>query len=192
MGNKSGKGKKDSTKLTEEDIQLLIANTNFDREQIISWHQGFLKDCPKGELDKKKFTEVYKEFYPQGKADKFCGQVFQVFDLDQSGKINFIEFLIAISTSTQSDPKKKLRLAFKMYDIDHNGKIDKKEMEKIIVAIYDLLGEERRKGENDPKERVIAIFNKLDANNNGFLTEEEFVEGCSSDPVLMSFLAPNA
>jgi hypothetical protein len=25
---------------------------------------------------------VYKEFYPQGKADKFCAQVFSVFDAD--------------------------------------------------------------------------------------------------------------
>lgn len=65
-------------------------------------------------------------------------------------------------------------------------------MEKIIIAIYDLLGEERRKGENDPKERVVAIFNKLDANNNGYLTEEEFVVGCQNDPILMSLLAPNA
>ena len=60
---------------------------------------------------------MYKEFYPQGKADKFCAQVFNVFDMDGSGKINFIEFLIAISVSTQNDAKKKLRLAFKMYDI---------------------------------------------------------------------------
>ena len=33
-----------------------------------------------------------------------------------------------------------------MYDVDRNGKVDKKEMEKIIEAIYDLLGEEHRKG----------------------------------------------
>ncbi len=65
-------------------------------------------------------------------------------------------------------------------------------MEKIIVSIYDLLGEENRKGDNAPKERVAAIFNKLDADKNGFLTEEEFVEGCSNDPILMGFLAPNA
>lgn len=115
-----------------------------------------------------------------------------MFDLDHSGKINFTEFLIAIATSTQGDAKNKLRLAFQMYDIDHNGKIDKKEMEKIIIAIYDLLGEERRKGENDPKERVAAIFAKLDSNNNGYLTEDEFVEGCKNDPILMSLLAPNA
>jgi hypothetical protein len=34
--------------------------------------QGFLRDCPNGKLDKKKFVDVYKQFYPQGKADSFC------------------------------------------------------------------------------------------------------------------------
>ena len=63
------------------------------------------------------------------------------------------------------------------YDSDHNGKIDKKEMEKIIDAIFDLLGEEKRKGDNDPKHRVIAIFNKLDRDQNGTLSEQEFVDG---------------
>ena len=54
--------------------------------------------------------------------------------------------MIAISVTAQGDLRKKLVLAFKMYDVDRNGKVDKKEMEKIIEAIYDLLGEEHRKG----------------------------------------------
>jgi Ca2+-binding EF-hand superfamily protein len=52
-------------------------------------------------------------------------------------------------------------MAFNMYDIDKNGKVDKKEMEKIIEAIYDLLGEENRKGDNSPSNRVKKIMAKL-------------------------------
>ena len=64
-----------------------------------------------------------------------------------------------------------------MYDVDKNGRVDKKEMEKIIEAIYDLLGEEHRRGENAPNERVKTIMLKLDIDQNGYLTEDEFVEG---------------
>jgi len=32
----------------------------------------------------------------------------------------------------------------------------------------------------------------LDRDQSGTLSEEEFVDGCLSDPVLMGFLAPNA
>lgn len=73
-------------------------------------------------MDKKKFIEAYQSFYPQGKADKFCGHVFKVFDVDQSSRIDFTEFLIAISVTSQGDAKKKLSMAFKMYDMDKNGK----------------------------------------------------------------------
>jgi Ca2+-binding EF-hand superfamily protein len=66
MGNKNVKTKK--TILTEAEIVSLVANTSFTREEIVKWHEGFIKDCPKGSLDKKKFIDVYKVFYPQGKA----------------------------------------------------------------------------------------------------------------------------
>ncbi len=79
-----------------------------------------------------------------------------------------------------------------MYDIDKNGKIDRKEMEKIIEAIYDLLGEENRKGDNSPTKRVHKIMAKLDKDNDGKLSPEEFIEGCLSDEILRHLLAPNA
>jgi Ca2+-binding EF-hand superfamily protein len=76
--------------------------------------------------------------------------------------------------------RKKLKLGFKLYDSNHNGKIDKKEMLKMIVAIYDLQGEQNRNGDNDPKLRVDAIFGKLDRDHNGTLDESEFIDGCLS------------
>ncbi|CAF0716342.1 unnamed protein product, partial [Brachionus calyciflorus] len=191
MGNQGGKSK-DPKVLGDAELTSLLNNTSFTKEEILQWHEGFLKDCPKGRLNNKKFVEVYKVFYPQGKADKFCNHVFKVFDTDGSGEIDFTEFLIAISVTAQGDARKKLKLAFKMYDVDKNGKVDGKEMEKIIEAIYDLLGEEIRKGENSPSERVKTIMRKLDRDNNGFLNEDEFVEGCLADNILRSLLAPNA
>lgn len=104
---------------------------------------------------------------------------------------DFSEFLIAISVTAQGDIRKKLEMAFKIYDIDRNGKIDNKEMEKIITAIYDLIGEENRSGENSPSERVKMILKKLDKDQNGFLTKDEFVEGCLEDSFLRSLLAPS-
>ena len=64
-------------------------------------------------------------------------------------------------------------------------------MLKIILAIYELKGENNRKGDNDPKERVEAIFNRLDRDHNGTLDENEFIEGCLGDSVLMNILVPH-
>lgn len=61
MGNKAGgKGKKDPTVLTDEDINTLKLNTHYTEGEIQAWHSGFLKDCPTGKLDKKQFLNVYK------------------------------------------------------------------------------------------------------------------------------------
>jgi Ca2+-binding EF-hand superfamily protein len=117
---------------------------------------------------------VFKEFYPQGKAEKFAAQIFNVFDADHSGKIDFLEYLIAISTTSSGNIRKKLQMGFKLYDTNGNGSIDKKEMHKLIEAIYDLTGEENRKGDNDPNQRVEAIFNKLDLNQNGTIGTTSF------------------
>jgi Ca2+-binding EF-hand superfamily protein len=88
---------------------------------------------------------VYKEFYPHGKAEKYCVEVFKVFDTDNSGKIDFVEFLVAVSITSSTDIRKKLQLAFDLYDKNDNGRIDKKEMEKMLTSIYDLMGETNRK-----------------------------------------------
>ena len=73
---------------------------------------------------------------------------------------------------------------------DDNGRIEKKEMEKILVAIYDLRGIDSRKGANDPKNRTADIFGKMDRDYTNTLNEEEFVQGCLQDEVLMKFLNP--
>ena len=53
-------------------------------------------------------------------------------NLDQSGKIDFREFLQAINIASQGTPEKKLELAFRMYDCNNDGSIDQREMKHII------------------------------------------------------------
>jgi len=96
-------------------------------------------DCPKGELDKKKFTKVYQEFFPRNRAEKFSSEVFKLFD-------NYL--LISFSYS----------FYLKRYDSNQNGRIDKKEMITMLNAIYDLKGIENRKGDNDPKGKLLFSF----------------------------------
>jgi hypothetical protein len=51
-------------------------------------------------------------------------------------------------------------------------------------------GQDNRKGENDPKNRVDAIFGRMDKNFSNTLDEYEFVKGCLEDEFLMQFLNP--
>ncbi|CAK5054810.1 unnamed protein product [Meloidogyne enterolobii] len=172
-------------KLSKEDLEFLKKNTNFTEEQIKEWYKGFVQDCPKGHLTKEQFIKVYKDFFPSGSAEGFCEHVFRTFDTDNSGFIDFKEFLLAINVTSSGTPEQKLEWAFRMYDIDGNGTIDEKEMIKIIEAIYEMLGPEVTKSADDsPRKRAKMIFEKMDINNDKELTLKEFVDGCLADKEL--------
>ncbi|CAF1921630.1 unnamed protein product [Rotaria magnacalcarata] len=186
------KGSKDvSIELDDETIDRLTKNTNYTPEQIRQWHQAFLRDCPTGKLSSRQFTEVYKKFYPEHEAEKYSAQVFRTFDMDNNGYIDFMEFLLAVNINSNGDVRDKLGLAFDLYDMNSNGQIDKKEMTKVITAIYELLGEDNRKGENSPENRVKKIMEQLDLNDDKNISRDEFVAGCLKDDVLRKLLAPN-
>jgi Ca2+-binding EF-hand superfamily protein len=91
-----------------------------------------------------------------------------------------------------------------MYDVDGNGVIDQDEMTKIVQvtiflciiiiilqAIYDMLGAGSMKPTDTAEERAKNIFNRMDENNDGTLTEEEFLKGCLLDDELSKMLCPN-
>ncbi|CAF0854313.1 unnamed protein product [Rotaria sordida] len=190
MGNKPA-GKTSSTELTAKHIALLKANTKYSEQEIRQWHARFIHDCPNGKLDKKKFAEVYKQFYPAGKADNFCKYAFDTFDTNNDGTIDFEEFLLAISATSQGNLDDRLAVAFDMYDISGDGQIDKGELTKLITAMYDLVGEANRKGDNDPKKRAADIIGKIDVSGDKKLSKHEFIAGCKNDPVIRRMLAPN-
>ncbi len=59
------------------------------------------------------------------------------------------------------------------------------------LRIVNVLGEENRKGDNAPENRVKKIMDKLDLNDDKNISRDEFVEGCLKDEILRQLLAPN-
>ncbi|KAA3676617.1 uncharacterized protein DEA37_0008519 [Paragonimus westermani] len=146
------------------------------------------RDCPSGQLSKKKFIEVYSGFFPDGNAEEFCTHVFRTFDKDNSGRIDFKEFLLAINITSGGDPEEKLEWAYQMYDIDGNGTIERTEMVEIIRAIYSMLGTDSNMVDLSPEARAEEIFEKMDENGDGVLTRDEFMKGCMEDSQLKAML----
>ena len=147
-----------------------------------------MNDCPDGRLTRVKFSEMYTQFFPKGDSNNFCEHVFRTFDKDGSGDIDFKEFIMAMDVTEAGSPEGKLKWAFKMYDVKGNGVIDKHEMTEIVQAIFDMCI-----GQNascSAEERAINIFQRMDVNGDGTLTEDEFLKGCMQDLELQKMLLP--
>jgi Ca2+-binding EF-hand superfamily protein len=142
--------------LSQEQLTELQRSTHFDKKELQQWYKGgfphtfllaphqltpagFLKDCPSGMLTKEEFQKIYRQFFPFGDPSAFADYVFNVFDSDKSGTIDFKEFICALSVTSRGKMEDKLDWAFQLYDIDGDGKISYDEMLAIVEAIYKMV-----------------------------------------------------
>ncbi len=73
-------------------------------------------------MNKSKFKQIYNAFFPNGNAAKFSNYLFEAFDKEKTGYINFFQYLTALFflTNKNGNLRDQLVIAFKVYDI---GKI---------------------------------------------------------------------
>ena len=170
-------------------MEFLKSYTRYDEDTIKEFHKSFIKEFPTGQLTRDKFIDLYKMFIWRGNAEQYCEHVFRTFDTDQNGFIDFGEFLVAMYVTSAGSAEEKLTWAFRMYDVDGNGVIDPDEMWKVVEAIYGMLCEDATAPTSSAKERAMKIFHRMDENEDGHLTEEEFLQGCLEDDELSKLLA---
>jgi neuronal calcium sensor 1 len=113
-------------------------------------------------LDKAEFSRIYKQFFPFGDPGEFADYVFNVFDENKNGTIDFKEFICALSVTSRGRLDEKLKCmfhftcicqagfdalfrhaqgAFQLYDIDKDGTITYDEMLMIVQSIYKMTGQ---------------------------------------------------
>ncbi|KAJ5087072.1 calcium sensor [Penicillium alfredii] len=182
---------KSQSKLSPSQLDELQRATHFDKKELQQWYKGFLQDCPSGTLTKEEFQKIYRQFFPFGDPSSFANYVFRVFDSDNSGMIDFKEFICALSVTSRGKMEDKLDWAFQLYDIDGDGKITYDEMLAIVEAIYKMVGSMVKlpEDEDTPEKRVRKIFRMMDKDENGSLDMEEFKEGSKRDETIVSALS---
>jgi len=181
---------KEQSKLKPEVMNDLIQQTQFSRGELKLWYKGFIEDCTDGKMDIDQFRTVYTDFFPDGDATKFSEHVFRTFDTSGDGRIDFREFMTGLSITSRGTTKERLNWAFSLYDSDSNGMITRDEMLKVISCIYKMVGDAHSwpADISTPEKRVDNIFKEMDTNNDGVLALEEFIEGATDDPSILTLL----
>ncbi|TSN57757.1 Guanylyl cyclase-activating protein 1 [Bagarius yarrelli] len=171
--------------LTMEDMGA--NGSNLDEilaQDMHHWYNKFMKESPSGLIT---LFELKNMLQMQGmteEASSYVDQVFYTFDMDGDGYIDFVEYIAAVSLLLKGEINQKLKWYFKLFDQDGNGKIDKDEMETIFKAIQDIT-----RIYDDPPEQIVAlIYERIDVNNEGELTLEEFITGVKEQPDIMEML----
>ncbi|TKS69105.1 Kv channel-interacting protein 2 [Collichthys lucidus] len=87
----------------------------------------------------------------------------------------------------QGDSSMYAHFLFEAFDTNNNGSVSFEEMTDIMHSIYDMMGKYTYPNMRDsaPRDHVDNFFQKMDRNNDGVVTIEEFLETCQKDENIM-------
>nr|CAD7408182.1 unnamed protein product [Timema poppensis] len=161
------------TRCLPDRLETISRATKFTKDEIRYVYRAFKTECPSGIISEATFKSIYAKFFPLGDSSQYAHYVFTNLDKGHTGIITFRDFMFGMSVVMKGSLQERLRWAFSLYDINHDGFITRQELLDVISAIYSLLGDSRDR----PKKSTLV--HKLDLNNDGVITIDEFIHYCS-------------
>jgi len=172
MGSRNGK-----PVLREEDIEVLAKSSGLERAQVKDAFDGFVAEHPNGRMKPKDFREMMSQALPKKDASKMEKHVFRVYDTNNDGYIDFVEFMVIFYIMSDGAPEEVLGKIFRVFDVNSDGTITKKELTRLIKDMYGLL---KTEDPNIAAKDLIAksAFAEMDTDEDGKVTTEEFITAC--------------
>ena len=168
--------------LDQNDLKALEKESHFTQAELEDWYKTFLNSYPGGIVTRDEFKDVYKLTFPDNDVDAFSDYIFQAFDNNRDGVLNYKEFIVGLSLTTKCDLDEKLHWAFNFYDEDQSGFISRNELYDVFNAFDKISTDVKKTVTLD--ERVDAVFKLLDKNCDDKITIDEFVEGVKKDKTM--------
>jgi len=144
-----------------------IVSHLMSKEEKNEMHEIFMQFDKNGDglLSREEIFDGYKIILGEVEAAKEVDRIMKEADLDQSGKIDYNEFLIACSNRNKLLNKGKLEATFRMFDKDGNGSISAKELKDVLGG---ALGGDQK--------LLDTIINEVDKDGNKEISLKEFKE----------------
>ena len=87
---------------------------------------------PDGKIRKEAFSSELRSWYPIQNAEKLETIVFEAFDVNNDGYIDFNEFMVVFYIMTNGTPEEKTRQVFRLCDRDKNGTVSHREIRYLL------------------------------------------------------------
>jgi Ca2+-binding EF-hand superfamily protein len=128
-------------------------------------------------------------FSLSGDTDQLSQYVFNAFDKNNDNYIDFVEAVISLNFLFEKDLVSMLKIEFAVYDLNGDGKINKREMTRIIDAFYDKRGiniEMRKDIKKEIDKMAKQEMRYFDKNGDDQIDMNEFIDGCVANLALYS------
>merc|ERR1719453_1017300 len=118
-----------------------------------------------GKLQKNEIKQGYAQYFGRELKDEEIDEMFAKVDSDNSGEIEYSEFVVATLNEKNLLSGNKLQTAFKMFDKDGGGTISTEEIREVLSV-----------GQNLSEDIVNQIIKQVDENGDGEISYDEFAQ----------------
>ena len=88
---------KQASKLTPNRFADFLDDVLFTENELREWYENFTQDFPDGTVTRDEFRRIYETCFPDGESGNFTDHVFQIYDSNGDGMIDFKEFMTVVS-----------------------------------------------------------------------------------------------
>jgi len=186
MGSKNGK-----PVLRDEDVVSLAKTSGLSDKEIRDAFESFVKEHPKGQMKPKDFRQLMSSALPKKDASKMEKHVFRIYDTNNDGHVDFVEFMVVYTIMAGGTEEEVLTKIFRLFDVNSDGVISKKEMSRLVKDMYGLL---KREDPNVSAAELIAksAFAEMDENEDGKISLKEFSTACLAEKDFSRLLTSTA
>lgn len=134
--------------------------------EITSLRAAFKEKSGDGNIREADFQAVMTKL---GFAGLPLLRMFQLFDTDGNGEIDYREFLCGLIVLKRSG-EDSLEFCFRVYDSDNNGYITQDELSRVLGVI----ATDDERSEAEKATQLQRVFEAMDLNGDGKISYEEF------------------
>lgn len=111
-------------------------------------------------------------------------RLFDVLDSHRSGYLTFLDFVRGVEALTRSSRSDRLRLCFRFFDLDGNGRVDRDELRRAVI-MFDRVYHGRRASVEEPDVFCSVVWERAGGADD--LGYEAFCEAVALHPLVADF-----